>query len=99
MQKDLDQNGLFFISYSDFTDPSQTEKNVAGQEAASLHRQSLQQKYRTNGTGIYTIYHKRHYVLPQHGPSKAILFDDDDGEGLTASQKEMGKLWLIVRKV
>lgn len=46
------------------------------------------------------MFHKRHFFNPEHGLGKVVVLDDTKEDAtLTQSQKEMGKLWMIVKKV
>ena len=38
-------------------------------------------------------------MIPEQGPEKAIVFEENQEEGMSPSKREMNKLWLIVRKV
>ena len=88
---------MFFVNYSEFIKPNiKSEENKTD---FKKKRQELQSLFKTCGSGVFTIFHKRHCMLPQQGVGKAIIFDQEDEEVLSPSKREMNKLWMIVRKV
>lgn len=59
-----DDKALFYINYSSLVEnPVVKEKNMHAAMSQAARNQTLQMKYSTNATGIYTIYHKKHFVI------------------------------------
>lgn len=106
LEKD-DEKALFYINYSSLVDKSlQNEKNVHSAMSQAARNQNLQVKYGTNATGIYTIFHKKHFIIggARGQPNHSIVYKTEEEkntetDAANQSKVDMNKLWLIVKKV
>jgi len=59
-----DDKALFYINYSSLVEnPMKQEKNIHVAMNQAARNQNLQMKYGTNATGVYTIFHKKHFII------------------------------------
>ena len=59
-----DDKALFYINYSSLVEnPIKHEKNIHTAINQAARNQNLQMKYGTNATGVYTIFHKKHFII------------------------------------
>lgn len=73
-----DDKALFYINYSSLVEnPAKQEKNI---HAAIARNQSLQMKYSTNATGIYTIFHKKHFIIGGNKgkPNHSVVYKTEE---------------------
>lgn len=73
-----DDKALFYINYSNLIENSaKQEKNV---HTALARNQNLQMKYSTNATGIYTIFHKKHFVIggTRGKPNHSVVYKTEE---------------------
>lgn len=96
-----DDKALFYINYSSLVEnPVKQEKNI---HAAIARNQSLQMKYSTNATGIYTIFHKKHFIIGGNRgkPNHSVVYKTEEDKKMQVNQSkaDLNKLWLIVKKV
>ena len=75
--------------------------NAKNIHTALAQRSNMQQKYGTNATGIYTVFHKKHFCVGggRGKPNQTVVFDDKTEKDKNITKVDMNKLWLIVKKV
>lgn len=60
-------------------------------------------KYSTNATGIYTIFHKKHFIIggTRGKPNHSVVYktEEEKNAAVNYSKSDLNKLWLIVKKV
>lgn len=76
-----DDKALFYINYSSLVEnPSKNEKNIHAAMNQAARNQSLQMKYGTNATGIYTIFHKKHFIIggTRGKPNHSVVYKTEE---------------------
>jgi hypothetical protein len=70
---------------------------------ALARNQNLQMKYSTNSTGIYSIFHKKHFIIggTRGKPNQSVVYktEEEKNAQINYSKYDLNKLWLIVKKV
>lgn len=100
-----DDKALFYINYSSLIDSANKQEKNQHTANAAGRNQNLQMKYGTNATGIYTIFHKKHFIIggARGKPNQSIIYKSEEDKNqetaINQSKIDMNKLWLIVKKV